>query len=196
VEVLARTLPLAEREKRAPEVEADVDGQLGRLPDLGETAEGPERLLQVGNGLAIGRPRHGPKPRLAEIANRLLQQLALEGMMGQPFDVLSQVVGVHRFDRLRDPPVEEHPPRREKLAVHHRADPVVREVETRTDALEHTPPDQLFDSHRGCFLRQPTRAPQESELELTADDGCDGGELTPALAEPLQPVRNEITHTL
>jgi hypothetical protein len=39
VEVLPDARPLAERDERVPEVEADVDGQLGRLPALGEMAQ-------------------------------------------------------------------------------------------------------------------------------------------------------------
>jgi hypothetical protein len=63
---------IAERDERVPEVEADVDGQLGRLPGLGEVTESPEGLLQVGNGLPVGDPRHGAEPGLAKIRDRLL----------------------------------------------------------------------------------------------------------------------------
>jgi len=45
VEVLPRGRQIAERPQGVSEVDANVDGQLGRLPALGETAEGPERLL-------------------------------------------------------------------------------------------------------------------------------------------------------
>jgi hypothetical protein len=44
-EVLPHARQLAERGKRVPEVDVEVDGQLGRLPGLGEVAERPERLL-------------------------------------------------------------------------------------------------------------------------------------------------------
>src|SRR5215813_14285792 len=73
---LAEEIPharrIAEREEQIAEVDADIDGQLGRLPPLGEAAEGPERLLQVDTGLAIGGPRHGSESRLAEIRDRLV----------------------------------------------------------------------------------------------------------------------------
>jgi hypothetical protein len=42
VEVLPHARPLAERDERVPQVDAEVDGQLRRLPPFGETAEGPE----------------------------------------------------------------------------------------------------------------------------------------------------------
>src|SRR6185295_5267419 len=38
VEVVYHARPIAERDERVPEVDVDVDGQLGRLPGLGETA--------------------------------------------------------------------------------------------------------------------------------------------------------------
>ena len=60
VEMLRHARPIAEREERVPEVYADVDGQLGRLSGLGETAEGPQSLLQVGHGLAVSCPRRAP----------------------------------------------------------------------------------------------------------------------------------------
>jgi hypothetical protein len=45
VEVVPHARPIAEREERISEVQPDVDGQLSRLPCLGEAAEGPEGLL-------------------------------------------------------------------------------------------------------------------------------------------------------
>ena len=62
LKVASHTLPLAKRDERVPDVDVEVDGQLERLPGLGEAPEGLERLLQVGHGLAIGSPRHGPEP--------------------------------------------------------------------------------------------------------------------------------------
>jgi hypothetical protein len=81
VEVVPRARPIAERVECVPEVDVDVDGQLGRLPGLGEVAEGLERLLQVGDGLAVTCPRRGPEPRLAEIGDCLLPQLSVQGVM-------------------------------------------------------------------------------------------------------------------
>ena len=62
--------PIAERVERVPQVDMEVDGQLGRLPGLGETVEG-RAPAPGGYGLTIGRPRHGPQPGLAEIGDRL-----------------------------------------------------------------------------------------------------------------------------
>ena len=95
----------------------EVDGQLGRLPGLGETAEGPERLLQVGNGLAVGGPRHGPEPGLAEIDDRLLPQLAAQGVVGQPLGLLGDALGREPLDGLGDAGVQGAPPLVEQAPV-------------------------------------------------------------------------------
>jgi hypothetical protein len=119
VEEVLYARPIAKRLERAPEVQVDVDGQLGRLPALGETAKGPERLLQVGNGFAIGGPRHGPQPRLAKIGDRLLPQLPAQGVMGQPLGLLADPLGSKPLDGLGDAgvqgalPVVEQPPVRD-----------------------------------------------------------------------------------
>src|SRR5262249_8686322 len=93
VEVLAHARKVAERTERVLEVEPYIDGQLGRLPGLGQTAEGAERLFQVGNRLAVGRPRHGPEARLAKVGDRLFPQLATQGVMGKPLGLLGDALG-------------------------------------------------------------------------------------------------------
>jgi hypothetical protein len=62
VEVVPHARKITQREECVPEVETDVDGQLGCLPGLGKPAERPERLLQMGNSAVVGGPRHGPEP--------------------------------------------------------------------------------------------------------------------------------------
>jgi hypothetical protein len=119
VEVLPHARLIAERVERVPEIEPDVDGQLGRLPDLGETAEGPERLLQVGNGLAIRGPRHGPEPGLAEIRDRLLPQLPAQGVIGQPLRLLGDALGREPLDGLDDAGVQGTLPVVEQPLVRH-----------------------------------------------------------------------------
>ena len=93
-------------EERVPKVEPDVDGQPGRLPGLREAAEGLERLLQMGNGLAVGRPRHGSEPRLAKIGDRLLPQLPAQGVVGKPIGLLGDALGSESLDSLGDAGVQ------------------------------------------------------------------------------------------
>jgi hypothetical protein len=119
VEVVYHARPIAERDERVPEVEPEVDGQLGRLPGLGETAEGLERLLQVGNGLAVGGPRHGPEPSLAEIGDRLLPHLPAQGVVGQPLGLLGDALGREPLDGLGDAGVQGALPVVEQPLVRH-----------------------------------------------------------------------------
>ena len=63
-----------------------------------ETAQRPERLLQVRDGLAVGGLAHRPEPRLTEIGDRLLPQLAPEGMVGEPLDLLAEANSVQPLD--------------------------------------------------------------------------------------------------
>lgn len=60
VEMVPHAGQIAERDERVPEVDVNVDGQFGRLPAFWEAAEGPERQLQLGQGLAIGCPEPWP----------------------------------------------------------------------------------------------------------------------------------------
>ena len=119
VEVVPHARQVAERDERVPEVDADVDGQFGRLPGLGETPEGPERLLQVGNGLSVGGPRHGPKPGLAEIGDRLLPHLPAQGVVGQPLGLLGDALGREPLDGLGDAGVQGALPLVEQSPVRH-----------------------------------------------------------------------------
>ena len=64
--------------------------------------EGTERLLEVPHGLTVGRPRHGFSPRLPTVRQSLIPHLASQGMVGQPLDLLGQVVGIQRCHGVRD----------------------------------------------------------------------------------------------
>ncbi len=60
----------------------------------------------MGNGLAVGGPRRGPEPRLAEIRDRLLPQLPAQGVMGQPLGLLGDTLGREPLDGLSDAGVQ------------------------------------------------------------------------------------------
>ena len=166
---------LAEREERVPEVDADVDGQLGRLPGLGETAEGPERLLQVGNGLAIGRPRHGPKPRLAEIGDRLLPQLPAQGVMGQPLGLLGDALGREPLDGLGDAGVQGALPLVEQSPVRdfvgERVLERVLEVRKEPGLVEELRGLQVSQLGAHLGLRRVGDGQEQREGHVLADDG-------------------------
>jgi hypothetical protein len=88
----------------------DVDGQLGPLTGLGETVESAECLLKVGNGVAIGAPRHRPERCPAEVGNRLLPQFPVQGVVGQPLGLLGNALGRKLLDRLGNADVQITPP--------------------------------------------------------------------------------------
>src|SRR5262249_55711220 len=102
VEVIARARPIAEREERVAQVDADVDRLLGRLASLAQLAESDECLLEVGNGLPIGAMRHSPEPRLAQIDDCLFPQLSMQGVMSQPLDLLGNAHGRQALYGLDD----------------------------------------------------------------------------------------------
>ena len=175
VEVLPHAHPLAEREERVPKVDVEVDGQLGRLPGLGETAEGPERLLQVGHGFAVGGPRHGPEPGLAEIGDRLLPQLPAQGMMGQPLGLLGDALGREPLEGLGDAGVEGALPVVEQPLVRH----LVRE-RVLERVLEVRKEPGLVEELRGLEVRETASKPllrkvghrlEQGERHVRPDDG-------------------------
>ena len=148
-EVVRPARQIAERLQSVPEVDVDVDGQLRRLPGLGETTEGSERLLQVGDGLAVGPPRHGPEPRLTEIGDRLLPQLPAQGVMRQPFCLLGHVLGREPLDGLSDAGVQGALPVVEQPLVCHLVSECVLER-----VLEVRKEPGLVEELRGLEVRQ------------------------------------------
>src|SRR6185369_2155280 len=79
-QVLLHPLPVRERNQRGPEIEPEVDGELGDVALLRDMAERLERLLEVGDRLTVRGAAHRPESRLAEIADCLLPHLAVQGM--------------------------------------------------------------------------------------------------------------------
>ena len=174
VEVLPHARQFAERVERVPEVEVDVDGQLGRLPGLGEAAEGPERLLQVGDGLAVGGPRHGPEPRLAEVRDRLLPQLPAQGVVGQPLGLLGDALGREPLEGLGDAgvqgalPVVEQPPVRD--FVRKRVLERVLEVRKEPGLVEELRGLQVGELGAHLGLRRVGNGQEQRHGHVLADD--------------------------
>jgi hypothetical protein len=70
------------------------------------SAENAERLLEPDPGVLERRPRGRLESRLPEILHGLLPQLALERVMGEPLDLLSEAICVERLDCADDPRVK------------------------------------------------------------------------------------------
>jgi hypothetical protein len=175
VEVLPHARPITERVERVPEVDVDVDGQLGRLRGLGEAAERPECLLEVGDGLAVGGPRHGAEPRLEERGDRLLPQLPAQGVMGQPLGLLGDALGRESLDGLGDVGVQGALPVVEQPAVR---DVVGERVLERVLAVRKEP--GLVEELRGLQvsqlgphlgLRRVGNGQEQRHGHVLADDG-------------------------
>src|SRR5262245_5279373 len=100
--MLRHARPIAQREQRVPEIEPDVDGQLARLSGVGETADGCERLLQMGDGVAIGSSRDRAHTRVAKIAHGLVPQPTPQRVMRQSLGLLADALLLESLDRLDD----------------------------------------------------------------------------------------------
>jgi hypothetical protein len=70
---------------------------------------GRKRLLETGRRLSVGRACEGLGAGLTEVGNRLLPQLAPDGVVGQPLDLFGWALGVKRLDGVDDPGVERAP---------------------------------------------------------------------------------------
>ena len=89
-----------------PEVEPKVDGLLDRVATLREVLQGGQRLLEERRGLTIGRARRRLLAGLSGVGDGLLPDLAAQGVVGQPLDVLVQAVAVRRSIAVDDPGVQ------------------------------------------------------------------------------------------
>ena len=89
-----------------PQLEANLEGLLQRGLALRQRRKNIQRLLEPGPGLRDGRSPSRLGSGLPEIVHCLLLQLALDGMMGEPLDLLAQAVGVEPFHRIHDARVD------------------------------------------------------------------------------------------
>ena len=91
VEVNFNPRPITEGVKRVPQVDVDVDGQLGRLPGLGADGGARRGPAPGGQRRPDRRPATWPGARLAEAGDRLLPQLTAQGVMSQPLRPLNSL---------------------------------------------------------------------------------------------------------
>src|SRR5262249_28087466 len=117
MEVLPDARMIAEWEKSVPEVQVDVDGQLGLRLAFGEVADNLQRLVEVGNRLPVGGPRHGPDSGLPEIRDRLLPQLSAQGVVGETLGLLGHAFACEAFESLGNAGVKGALPVKEQLSV-------------------------------------------------------------------------------
>ena len=85
----------------------------------GDGAGRPRACSKHVDRLPVGRARHGFVPRLPAVGEGLVPQLALEGMVGQPFDRLAPGGRGRAFEGLHDLRVQGPPPLVQQTAVGH-----------------------------------------------------------------------------
>ncbi len=109
----------SERPERIGKGETEVDGLGERVALLGEMLRGDQCLLKGRHRLPERRARHGLAPCLPVIQQRLVPDLAPEGMVGQAVNMVGQAVACERLKGLDDPRVQHPPPLWEQTAVRH-----------------------------------------------------------------------------
>src|SRR5262245_66689550 len=100
-----------------PQVEPEVDGMLLRGAARREMLEGCQGLLAVHHGISQGRTRQRFGASLPTVRHGLVPDLAPEGMLGQPFRLLGETVGIEPFAGCDDTGVEGTAPLLQETAV-------------------------------------------------------------------------------
>ena len=95
-QVLQASSKFPELYQRTVQFTEQIDALCERLTLCRQVSEGDRRLLTTDDRLAVGRARHGFVAGLPIVGEGLVPPLAPEGMVGEPFDVLAQAVGVSR----------------------------------------------------------------------------------------------------
>src|SRR6267143_3369675 len=171
-----------------PQLEADVEGLLQRGLALGERLEDTQRLLEPGPGVRERRPRRRLEPGLAEIVHRLLSQLAPEGVMGEPLDLLPQAIPMERLDRVDDPRVNLPPTLLQEAAVRdlvrQRVLEGVLEIRVEAGLVEELRGLQAVEPWAERLIREVGDRLKQRDRYVLADDG---GRLQKALVVLSEP---------
>ena len=89
-----RASPLAAARRSASELEAHVDDRGGALAAIGEPLEHLQGPLEERDRLAVVRAGGCPHAGLTEVVHRTLPQVAVQGVMGEPLDLLARPLAV------------------------------------------------------------------------------------------------------
>jgi hypothetical protein len=116
-EVVEHRPEFSKRNERKLQIESEIEGLREGVATLRKVLQGAERLLQVGHRLPVGSTRGCLGAGLPEVGHGFAPDLALQGVMGQQFDLLGQPVGVACLDGLRDLGMQAAPPLLQKAAV-------------------------------------------------------------------------------
>ena len=101
VQAVTNAPELSQGIERVSKREAEIDSLLMRVATLRELGQDMQGLLIIRHGF-VGRARRGLAPGLPEVGYGFVPDLALQGMMGQPFDLVGQTVGREPLDDLNE----------------------------------------------------------------------------------------------
>ena len=176
-QALQRPPDFTELAQHRPQLEADLEALLQRGRALRQRVEDAQRLLEPGPGVRERRPRRRLESGLPEIGHRLLPQLAPEGVMGEPLDLLAQAIPVERLDRVDDPRVKRAAALLEQTAVRdlvrERVLEGVLEIRIEPRLVEELGGLQVVESATERLVRQLGDRLQQRERHVLADDGGD-----------------------
>jgi hypothetical protein len=166
---------LVQREERLAKVETKIYRTLDLLVRLRQRVQGRQCLLEPVHRLPVGRVGEGLGAGLPEVRNRLLPQLAPEGMVSQAFDLPAQPIRVERLERLHNPRMEYAPTVVEHAPVGHLVSEGVLErvLEIREDArlVEELGGLEVGEPTAKAFLGHVGDGLQECEGHILPDDG-------------------------
>ena len=140
----------------------------------GRCCEGCQCLLEARHGLSKGRTRYRLGPGLPTVRHGLVPDLTPEGMLGQPFRLLGQTVGIEPFAGFDDAGVQGTSPLLQETAVGHLVGEGVLEgvFEFGEEAgfVEELGGLQVAETAAQLLLGQLRDGLQEGEGHLGADD--------------------------
>jgi hypothetical protein len=144
---------------------------------LRQPLEHTERLLEPGPGVLEYGSSGSLESGLAEIVRRLLPQLAPNGVMGKPLDVLAEAIPVERLDRADDlrvklaPTLLQQAPVRD--LVRERVLEFVLEIGIEPGLVEELGGVQVVETASKRLVREVGDRLEQSERQVLADDGGD-----------------------
>ena len=157
----------------AAQVELQIDGLLPDVSALWEMPQGRQCLLKIGHRLMVRRVRRRLGPGLPAVGYGLLPHLALQGMMGQAFDLFSEAVRLEPFDGLHNPCVQCAPLPLQQIAIGHLAGESMFEhifnIGKEAPLVEELGGLQMCQALPGRLLRQLRNGLQEDQRQLRTD---------------------------
>ncbi|HEY7493158.1 MAG TPA: hypothetical protein VIH59_18845 [Candidatus Tectomicrobia bacterium] len=98
-----------ERQERHAQLAPHINGLRQCRVALGEVLQGHKRPLKMCHRCPVGGAHHGPGAGLTQVYHCFLLHLALPRMVGEPFGLFSQAVGIEPLKGVHNMGVEGAP---------------------------------------------------------------------------------------